>query len=306
MSLLHEIMKSIADGDPLGSALIKTKLLANRLDSVVLEDWVSHELEGYPEGAEVPDYRVAEIHYSGHFTDGRVMYNDQPVPSSVIRGLAGEEWVRFPLRDGIHSIDDAVKSKDKRGKHLISGSAELQVRYGDKIFSNLNCLRLFGEININAFRKIDGTVRTKLLDLLMKIEKQVPSAVDVTITSAAKQPAGTEATVTKIVNQTIYGGVTGVVSAGDSVGNTVNVVTNDLESMIEALTDSGVTYDDALEFSAVVQEEGPAEDKKSLGPRAKEWAANNIGKAISGGWKIGVGAAEKLLTQAALKYWGLG
>lgn len=306
MSLLHEIMKSIADGDPLGSALIKTKLLANRLESVVLEDWVSHELEGYPDDVTVPDYRIASVHYTGHFTDGRMMYDSQPVPSSVIESLAGEEWVRFPLRDGIHSIDDALTSKDSKSIHMISGSAELQVRYGNKIFTNLNCLRLWGEININAFRKIDGTVRTRLLDLLMKVEKQVPSAVEITITSNIKQPASTEATVKKIVYQTIYGGVTGVVSAGDSIGNTVNVTVNDLESLIEALTDAGIDYDDAVEFSAIVQEETPAAGNTSLGPRAKAWVAGNVGKAVSGVWKVSLGVAEKLLTQAALKYWGIG
>ena len=54
MSLLHQIQESVVqEGCDLGSVLLKLRLLAARLGSDVLEEWVKHESEGYPKDAEV-------------------------------------------------------------------------------------------------------------------------------------------------------------------------------------------------------------------------------------------------------------
>ena len=52
MSLLHQIQESvIQEGCDLGSVLLKLRLLASKLGSNVLEEWVKHESEGYPQDA---------------------------------------------------------------------------------------------------------------------------------------------------------------------------------------------------------------------------------------------------------------
>lgn len=68
MGLLHEIQESVVqDGADLGSVLLKLRLLAARLGSEVLEEWVKHESEGYPEDAEIPPYRMVGVSYTGTF-----------------------------------------------------------------------------------------------------------------------------------------------------------------------------------------------------------------------------------------------
>jgi hypothetical protein len=48
MGLLYEIQTSVVqDGTHLGSVLLKLRLLASRLGSVPLEEWIKHESEGY-------------------------------------------------------------------------------------------------------------------------------------------------------------------------------------------------------------------------------------------------------------------
>ncbi|MGB1836786.1 hypothetical protein, partial [Marinobacter adhaerens] len=69
MSLLHQIQESVVqEGSDLGSVLLKLRLLASRLGSEVLEEWVKHESEGYPKDAELPEYRVVGVSYRGTFS----------------------------------------------------------------------------------------------------------------------------------------------------------------------------------------------------------------------------------------------
>ncbi len=68
MSLLHQIQEAVLqDGSNLGSVLLKLRLLAARLGSNDLEEWVRHESEGYPHDAVLPEYRVVGVIYKGTF-----------------------------------------------------------------------------------------------------------------------------------------------------------------------------------------------------------------------------------------------
>jgi hypothetical protein len=59
MTLLEDIQSSAIDGkSDLATILRKCKLLAARLGSQPLEDWVLWESNGYPNGVTVPDYRI--------------------------------------------------------------------------------------------------------------------------------------------------------------------------------------------------------------------------------------------------------
>lgn len=54
MSLLQQIQESVVEeGADLGSILLKLRLLAARLGSDLLEEWVKYESEGYPSDAEI-------------------------------------------------------------------------------------------------------------------------------------------------------------------------------------------------------------------------------------------------------------
>lgn len=59
MTLLEDIQNAAIDAkSDLGTLLRKCKLLAARLGSQQLEDWVLWESNGYPADVNVPDYRI--------------------------------------------------------------------------------------------------------------------------------------------------------------------------------------------------------------------------------------------------------
>jgi len=66
MSLLEEIQTAAVDStSDLGAILRRCKVLAARLGSKPLEEWLLWESNGYPAEAELPDYRVWGIAVKG-------------------------------------------------------------------------------------------------------------------------------------------------------------------------------------------------------------------------------------------------
>jgi len=69
MSLLQEIQAAVIQEDTeIGPILLKLRLLASRLGSAPLEEWVKHESEGYPGDSPLPDYRIIHVSYTGTFS----------------------------------------------------------------------------------------------------------------------------------------------------------------------------------------------------------------------------------------------
>ncbi len=62
MSLLHDIQAAVLrENSDLGPILLQVRLLAARLGSEPLAEWVRHESDGYPKAADLPEYPVIPV-----------------------------------------------------------------------------------------------------------------------------------------------------------------------------------------------------------------------------------------------------
>lgn len=85
IKLLYQIIADLLDdSSSVGSALLKLRFLASRLESEPLEDWVQHEIEGYEKDRAVPDYRRVGVIYRGTLTDGHRVMSDIPIPIHLV------------------------------------------------------------------------------------------------------------------------------------------------------------------------------------------------------------------------------
>jgi hypothetical protein len=128
MSLLSEIQEAVLqEGSALAPVLLKLRLLAAKLGSAPLEEWVKHESEGYPEDAVVPEYRKMGVSYTGSFAGPFGSgYNNAPIPTYLIEKIAGEKWTHHEDRASISAIDDLLKAKND-GKRLANPSTEARL-----------------------------------------------------------------------------------------------------------------------------------------------------------------------------------
>ncbi len=107
MSILNEIQAAAVDGESdLGALLRKCKVLAARLGSEPLENWVLWESNGYPENVEVPDYRTWELQLTGHFFGpfGSGIQN-APIPLVCVPDKFRKHYERYECRQSIASIE---------------------------------------------------------------------------------------------------------------------------------------------------------------------------------------------------------
>jgi hypothetical protein len=304
MSLLREIQEAIVDPkSELAPILLKVRILADRLGSGQLEEWVKLESEGYPAEIDVPEYRKVSVTYTACVANIAWRATNQPIPTALISKFAGDHWTPIGMRESMAAIDDLL-SKSEGGGGIGIDASNLILLLQDKIFEGSAISSVTGRISATGLREIQNAVRTRILELTMKLEKEVPGSGDVTISKPLVTRADITEKVAHVVNMTVHGPNTMITSTGSHTAVTVNNVQGDVGTLRGELVKAGIPDDAATEFSEIVSAEKPDADQ-SFGPNARKWIARNIATASDGTWKVGLAVAAKLLEEAALRYYGL-
>ncbi|WP_316231884.1 hypothetical protein [Bradyrhizobium sp. SZCCHNR1051] len=307
MSLLRDIQGSLVEGKPLGPILLKLRLLASRLGSETLEEWVKHESEGYPSDIDLPDYRKIPIAYKATFTGpfGSGMQN-APIPPYLIEKFAGASWNFSHMRQSIAGIDKLVGAEQDPGQTLHINASNLILLLQGNVYEDYACNSVTGIISVGALVEIQNVVRAKILELTIQLEKSVPDAVEIGLgISPTNQFSKDHDRVTQITHQVINGNVTSISNTGDNALFSFNNSAGDRDAFVNTLTKAGIAKSDAQELATVIASEKPDSKAEPFGPRAKGWIVKNIGKAADGTWKAGMAVATNVLTEAALRYYGL-
>lgn len=306
MSLLREIQTDLMQEDSkIGPILLKLRFLASRLGSDVLEEWVKHESEGYPPDSEVPDYRRFDISYRGTFVSRASTLNDVPIPSRLIEHHASKAWIQHRMRDSIAVVDALLSGADGSDSLQIDASNLILLLQG-KVYKSHSCISVTGDVSESSLEQLRYAVRTRMLELTIQLEKEIPAAAEITVGPMEKQTSAVDSdAVTQVVQQTILGNQTTIHSSGPAARISVNVVQGDVGSLTRSLIDGGIGEADARELAEIVASEEPESADQPFGVRAGDWFARNIAKAADGTWKAGMAVATKVATEAALKYWGL-
>jgi len=302
MTLIEEIQKEAVDSkSDLGTILRKCKLLAARLGSQPLEDWLLWESNGYPDHVDVPDYRIWPLQLKGHFSGpfGSGMRN-APIPWVCLPEKTRDAYLNYKCRQSIASIEDILK-KSKSGLLRVS-TGDLSVLIGMNVYQGQNCLETWAEFGVSNLVELLNTVRNKVLDFALAVWKESPTAGELHEKNGGNIEPGR---VTQIFNTTVYGGAANLVGSAMNSPMTFAISQNDFASLEKALRVNGVQDDDIRELqSAIRSDERPKSDQK-LGPHVSTWIANMVKKAAQGSWQIGIGAAGKLLADAISRYYGL-
>jgi hypothetical protein len=305
MSLLREIQASLMQGQDIGPILLKLRLLASRLGSNLLEEWVKHEAEGYPAHVDVPEYRKIGVAYKGSFSGpfGSGIRN-APIPPYLIEKFAGPDWTSFEMRQSVAAVDELVASGKESGGSLRIDASNLILLLQGKVYENYACNSVSGSISAAALTEIQNAVRTRVLELTIQIEKSIPAAAEIGVgpplTEAAKDPE----TVTQITHQIINGNVTSISNVGEGAQFNFNIGEKDGKAFVKELVKAGIAKPDAQELAKILASEDGGSKAEPFGTKAKAWMVANISKAANGTWKAGMTVATKVLTEAVLKYYG--
>ena len=306
MSLLYEIQSAVLNqGEDLAPILLKLRLLAAKLGSQPLADWVKHESEGYPADSPVPDYRIIPVTYSGSFFGPfNSGITNAPIPSLLIEKFAGERWTRYQMRQSVAAIDQLLASVDKGSGALTLDASDLILKLQGKLYPNLACNSVTGRVPTTALAEARHSVRSRILELTIELEKSVPEAASIVMGKPEAAMVSKAEKVSQITQNIVYGNMTAISATGSASIN-VAIGAGDLAGLVGSLEKSGIPAKDANEFGEIVASEEPESAEEPFGPKAKKWLGENLKKAAVGTWNVGISVATDVIKEATLRYYGL-
>ena len=305
MELISQIINDLIDENKsLNSALLKTKVLASRIQNQELLNWVNNELSGYNNG-NLPDYR-REIpnELKGNFINGNMKFTNTQIPTV---GLDKNFEKKLRSNDFSESISSLESLVSKEESSTLSGAirAELASIIEDNWQSMgnpyLQLISVYKSISKSSVIEIITNVRNKLLDFMLELDGKYGDLAEIKDLKMKKEE------ISSIVNNTIINGDGNVFNTGKNskITNATNINKANKEDLVNHLKDIGLNEEDTSEIVNIIDSENPDFKNEKFGVKVNTWIAKMIGKTIDGSWNVGIGAAGTLLAEAIKKYYGM-
>lgn len=291
-------MELVSSAAPIGSILLKLRLLAAKLGSAELEEWVKREAEGYPSDADLPDYRIFGISFSGSFSGpfGREI-NNAPIPPIFIREFAGEQWLTHKMRYSAAALERLAEEKEGIGLDL----SNLMILLRGKVYPGFEPIQIKGYVASANLVEAANAIRNRLLQVLIEVERRIPEANGAVLGAIQRRPD----VATQIFHQTFHGSTTNIQSSGDFARISVRIAQADKEGLKLSLQEAGLGQVDAITIADIIASEKPESRTDGLGTKARRWLADRMTQGADAGIKGGLAALTALVQEAAMQFYGL-
>lgn len=308
--MLRQIQEGATeDTVPLSTVLRRCKVLAARLKHAELDGWVEHELNGYPNWREMPDYRTMSTQVLGNFNgyfQSRILGAQIPTRSIPAEH---QDWAfHHHFDEGIAHYEELLRSNKSKGEDAGDMQAPLPIEFvarhlaGEgKVLEKYACVEAYRPVTRAMLKGMLDTVRNRVLTFSLDIETEFPELVNEPL------PARQQMTdrLSQIFNITIWGG-SNTIAAGSGTASQLlgAVVPGDLRAFRTVLASLGVDREAATDLERAISED-QAEGADGIGCRAKEWIARTSAVVAKGGLVVGSEAAGGMLAQIVMRYLGL-
>ena len=300
MGILETIQADIVDHNiSIASTLLKLRLLAAKLGSDELTEWIKNETEGYLQDADIPTYRVVPISFSGTFHGSfGSSINNAPIPPLLIKKYAGENWTTAKIRESAVAVEKMAS--EENGIRLDLSDLMLILR--GNIYPDYVPAQIVGFVSQTLLIQMSNAIRTRLLEITIEITKKIPDAEGVELTSIMQNPRVT----TQIFHQIIHGSQTNIQSSGPEATIQVTIVKHDSKSLKSGLLQFGLSEEESNELAKLISEQEPEEQKDDgLNDGVRKWLAARITNGFDAGFKGGISVLTQIVQEAAMQYWGL-
>ncbi len=251
-AILEEVMQPDSD---LASLLRKARVVGELLDIPELVEWSRWELEGYPEGVSVPDYRrlpftlvatvwtprgLASIPLPSHCFQKRPEDTERVQDVKSVLGAA--KWgIRASLGtvEGWQSASASGLVHFSLDRFLPEMAEILRACVNDPYRKTIQ--QLHAQLDIASLKGISAGVRNKLLELVLLFKRTVPDLLeDLDLSARSDKAEPVRETVRLVVN----------------VSQDVRVTqTQNLNLLIDELQRLGVNPEDLAELREVLDRE---------------------------------------------------
>ncbi|MCK4140391.1 hypothetical protein HFK85_23965 [Ralstonia pseudosolanacearum] len=265
-----------------------------------MEQWVDWELQGYPDGVDLPSYRVTPVVSYGSFVGPFGMNAPKlQVPVGVLPEHLRERHAVARMTHAISSYENLVQGK-KPPFVKIDWNVGLAIKYASTLTPDMQCVAAWMELPIGAIDRLLDVIKTAVLAYAIEVEKLSPDAGELPVGS---KPIS-EDRLTQIFNTHIAGNVGNVANASTGVTQTatVQVGQGDWEALRLYLQSLGLFETD---FAGLKRD---LDEARAAGPATSEKPASWIGQLVGKGMRkaagVGVEAIAGGIAQAIAGYLG--
>ena len=300
VSILKQIIDEVVSANSdLEEILRRCKVLATQLGSETLENWLIWESKGYPEGVELPDYRIWPMIVKGNFAGlGRLLSN-WTIPPALLP-LDEKNGLEMRCGDSLSTIAHTLAEADSQMISIDLGNLSLLL--GSDVLEGMSCVSAWGEFHKSRLAEVLNAVRNRLLDFALALWKELPQNIRES-DGPIKLP---ENRVTQVINTTVFSGTANVVGVAKDSHLSFHIQTGSFDDLAKVLRDRGIAEEDLATLQAGLREDPELSKGGTFGPRVAQWIGNMLAKAAAGTWKIAVSAASILLIEAIKTYYNSG
>lgn len=199
--LLKDLVSSTTS---IENILLRLKIILSDLDNETIMNWVNGELEGYKEKENLPNYRILTGSPMGTFIVNRKFkYTDAQVPleSLLPNDLVGEIKT-LHVHDGIATVQTILNgdNRDKYAKQIPTSFCHSISRDGLQI-AGMNVM-----IPSNQLEGIVSHVKSKLVNIIMELERQFENLDDLDIRPQLGNDTSKKAQMIYNIEKIIYEG----------------------------------------------------------------------------------------------------
>lgn len=264
MSLLREIQDAAINANvDLPTVLRKCKVLSFRLGNNDFKKWVDSELGGYVSKSDVPDYRIMHVNSKGHFSGpfGSGLRNAD-IPLSCLPEELRENLGTSYVNESAASLEALAKSD--LGNAQEPWNPDIVAMFGRHIYNGMNCMQAWKVIPINQIHAIIDSVRNKILNFVLEIEQENPSAGEAEVMTNPVNPEK----VAQIFNTYVMGNVQNLATSGKSIKQSASHVGDDvrakLDEIISTIRSSSVEEDVKEKLADAISDLGNSSDSGDI------------------------------------------
>ncbi len=303
MNMLQDVRDAAVDsGTSLSDVLRKAKVLASLLRNDAFKEWVDRELNGYPEGTPLPDYRSLHFPLLGTFSGpGGSRVDGQGIPTinlpESLQHLAGPA----EFRQGVREVETMAHQGPETLRMGWPPEAVMALRDEVAMSGGFVLIDVYQPISSASLHSLLDAVRNRLLDFVLELEEIAPGEAD-SNGAISRIP---QDQVANVFNLTIHGDHS-IIASGTAVSQRiVQVPAGDTAALNQTLRDLGIDDDDIEGLESAIQEDQRS-DATGLGAKTKKWIGEMTLKAAEGSWQVALETAPTLLSKILSQYLGLG
>jgi hypothetical protein len=297
MSLLRDIQDGAADGSvPLSDLLRKTKILSARLDSAQLANWVEKELNGYAASDDLPVYRrvgpnrvIAD--FSGFAGSG---LRNGEIPSALIDEDDHESLFHHRFIEGVAHYEALLRNASEGATFGVHWTGNALIKYSGRIYEDMNLMRAQQQLSEGAIAGMLDTIRNRLLDLALELERENPDAGEAAI---GTEPVP-QAKVNRIVQQIVVQGGQNTFGTGPIIQHITNITAGPAwDEVREELLRLGFRQPEIAELQDALHEDAGNAPVGEIGPVTRSW----VSRAAARAREIGTDVSAEVIGGIILK-----